>query len=194
MQGRAENGSDNLSSSSEFDHLRPQSEVESSNAQAEAVVQPPASSTAFSTAAKRGIEVDGSNCWHCSSIDGLHHAHIIAQSKRAMLGRLRERGLTNIDGLHQKDNGICLCVRCHTALDDVEDPGWVFVPTNLDFFLSAERSDHRLRVAAFQYSGYTIFPRRTPPTPDSYILGHSSYRGQRDSRLEAHRCPWQRHS
>lgn len=102
MQGRAENGSDNLSSSSEFDHLRPQSEVESSNAQAEAVVQPPASSTAFSTAAKRGIEVDGSNCWHCSSIDGLHHAHIIAQSKRAVsIPRLTHPFQIDITNLYQ---------------------------------------------------------------------------------------------
>ncbi|KAL8827486.1 MAG: hypothetical protein Q9170_006996, partial [Blastenia crenularia] len=171
MQARAGNNTDNddLSSSSDLDRLRPRSEIEPSDFGPQAAVEPRAPTTAFSVAVKRAIERDGSDCWHCGSLDKLEHIHLLGQTKHGIMARLQSQGLTNIQYLHQKENGMYLCNRCHSALDEVEDPGWVFIPTNLAFFLDAENADYSRRLATFRRSSDAVFPQRIPPNPDRYI-------------------------
>lgn len=66
-----------------------------------------------------------------------------------------------------------LCVTCHHALDDVELPGWVFVPTDLDFFLDAEREDFVRRQRELNATGH--FPIRQCPRVGDYVEYCGSY-------------------
>ncbi|KAL8684294.1 MAG: hypothetical protein Q9224_006457, partial [Gallowayella concinna] len=123
--------------------------------------------TLFSLTTKRAIELDGLDCWHCGSRDALEHAHMIGRARSNILARLQASGKTTLEHLHQKENGVYLCVRCHRALDDHEDLGWVFIPSNLDYFLEAESIDYARRMAVFRATG--SLPKRTPPTPNAYV-------------------------
>lgn len=62
---------------------------------------------------------------------------------------------------------MCLCVLCHSGLDDHESPAWVFVPTNIEYFIQAEKDDYIRRMAILEKTG--DFPKRIPPTPKGYI-------------------------
>ncbi|KAI4156934.1 MAG: hypothetical protein L6R39_000886 [Caloplaca ligustica] len=83
--------------------------------------------------------------------------------------RLQSLGRTNLEHLHQKENSMDPCNRCHAALDHHEDPGWVFIPTDLNFFIDFERTDYRRRVASFKKSSDGVCTQRIPPTPDQYV-------------------------
>ncbi|KAL9593164.1 MAG: hypothetical protein Q9219_007656 [cf. Caloplaca sp. 3 TL-2023] len=129
--------------------------------------------TAFSARAIRVIELDGEQCWHCTTTDYLEHAHILGRARTNILKKLQREGKTNLTDIHQAQNGMYLCVGCHRALDDHEDPGWVFVPANLDFFLQLERDDYRRRVQVFSRTG--TFPVRIPPTVEAYMETHQGH-------------------
>src|SRR5438034_10450069 len=55
------------------------------------------------------------------------------------------------------ENGITLCPTCHSAFDNYTAPGFIFVPTDLQFFISYEQRDQRRRRRATQ-----PLPRRYP--------------------------------
>ncbi|KAL8915978.1 MAG: hypothetical protein Q9208_008762 [Pyrenodesmia sp. 3 TL-2023] len=86
---------------------------------------------------------------------------------------LQSQGKTNLKTLHDTENGMRLCVTCHHALDDVELPGWVFVPTDLDFFLDAEREDFVRRRRELNATGH--FPIRQCPPVGDYVEYCGSY-------------------
>ncbi|KAL9028871.1 MAG: hypothetical protein Q9196_002818, partial [Gyalolechia fulgens] len=78
------------------------------------------------------------------------------------LRELQESGNTNLVSLQQKENGMRLCTLCHPPLDSIELPSWVFVPSNLDFFITFERNDFTRRMSEYKTTG--LFPiRRCPP-------------------------------
>ncbi len=60
-----------------------------------------------------------------------------------------------------------LCVICHKGLEDHDDLAWVFIPSNINFFIEAEKTDYKSRTAIFNSTG--VFPTRTPPLPETYI-------------------------
>ncbi|KAI4137543.1 MAG: hypothetical protein L6R39_007222 [Caloplaca ligustica] len=75
---------------------------------------------------------------------------------------LQKYGKTNLTSLQQKENGMRLCTLCHPPLDSIELPSWVFVPSNLDFFIEFEKEDFRRRMSDYKPNGE--FPvRRCPP-------------------------------
>lgn len=168
MRAGADLNADDRWNSSDLDDLRPRSDDEPSEDEPEVTAER-VPTTAFSVPVKRAIEQDGSNCWHCSSDDKLEHIHLLGKTMGPTLNRLQSQGRTNLAHLHQAENGMYLCNRCHGAMDNIEDPGWVFVPANLDFFLEAEHTDYQRRLAIFRNSRGTNFPPRVPPSPERYI-------------------------
>lgn len=63
--------------------------------------------------------------------------------------------------VHDQANGIRLCVICHKNLDKVEAPTWVFIPSDLDFFIEAEEADYQRRLNEYRTSG--DYPLRICP-------------------------------
>ncbi|KAI4255418.1 MAG: hypothetical protein LQ352_002581 [Teloschistes flavicans] len=61
-----------------------------------------------------------------------------------------------------------LCGRCHSSLDNTENPGWVFFPAHLDFFIQAENDDLSRRLAEYYATG--SYPKWIPPSIDDYML------------------------
>ncbi|KAL8903347.1 MAG: hypothetical protein Q9207_003982 [Kuettlingeria erythrocarpa] len=91
--------------------------------------------------------------------------------------------MTNLTTLHDTENGMRLCVTCHHTLDNVELPGWVFIPTDIDFFLDAEREDFVRRQGELIRTGH--FPIRQCPPVESYV----EYSGRYDSYMLRHYGP-----
>ncbi|KAL8911223.1 MAG: hypothetical protein Q9171_003570 [Xanthocarpia ochracea] len=125
--------------------------------------------TAFSMPTKRGIREDGEDCWHCGAAEALEHIHLIGRQRQKILDKLQALGKTNVEHLQQRENGMYLCVICRKGLDDHEDLAWVFIPSNINFFIEAEKTDYKSRTATFNSTG--VFPTRTPPLPETYIQG-----------------------
>ncbi|KAL8762711.1 MAG: hypothetical protein Q9184_001335 [Pyrenodesmia sp. 2 TL-2023] len=88
-------------------------------------------------------------------------------------------GKTNLRSANDQKNGIRLFVLCHQTLDKIELAAWVFIPSDLEFFIAAEKSDYERRINVYNISG--IFPVR-PGTEehidscggmyDAYMLRH----------------------
>lgn len=57
---------------------------------------------------------------------------------------LQAQGLINFD-VHSSQNGISLCPNCHAYYDNNADPGFVFWPEDLDFFIRFELRDRARR-------------------------------------------------
>ncbi|KAL4944873.1 hypothetical protein BDV06DRAFT_69536 [Aspergillus oleicola] len=57
---------------------------------------------------------------------------------------LRERGLLDFD-LRGVDNGVGLCPTCHVMFDRAADPAFVFIPTDIQFFIVKELQDRQKR-------------------------------------------------
>lgn len=120
------------------------------------------SSTAFSQRAKDAIFSYQDGCWVCGPT--LYHdaAHVISQHDTAVrlpglllrmiltqkffLQRtlLQRRGLLNFD-IAGVENGVALCPTCHRAFDDLGNPGIVFLPTDLAYFICFEENDQQRR-------------------------------------------------
>ena len=73
--------------------------------------------------------------------------------------------MSNVD---QLENAMPLCPLCHDALDETSAPGWVFVPTDLKFFLGFERKDFERRAEVLKTTGSR--PGRICPSPLQYRL------------------------
>lgn len=43
------------------------------------------------------------------------------------------------------ENGMMLCPNCHALFDDMLNPGWIFVPADLEYFINYELEDRRTR-------------------------------------------------
>lgn len=44
------------------------------------------------------------------------------------------------------DNAIALCRNCHANFDDTGDPGFFFIPADLDYFIQFEQNDYARRI------------------------------------------------
>ena len=77
-----------------------------------------------------------------------------------------DKGLLTFDHLGDQQNGIPLCPSCHRAFDDINNPGLVFVPTELYYFIEFEEKDHENRREIARRLGHV--PPRLVPTPQMY--------------------------
>ena len=62
-------------------------------------------------------------------------------------------------------NAISLCPLCHVQFDSALDPGFVFIPTDLDYFIDFELEDRKRRTAGAP-EGITL--KREVPTAELY--------------------------
>ena len=62
------------------------------------------------------------------------------------------------------DNAMILCAQCHTKF---EDPGWVFYPADLEYFVAYEKNDYEHRVAE---ASRGIQRNRSCPTATEYAI------------------------
>ncbi|KAL8652823.1 MAG: hypothetical protein Q9210_002460 [Variospora velana] len=132
----------------------------------------------------------GDKCWLCGDV-GRDVAHVIASSESKVskpnfvltpggtrqctqnlflpqtLDRLKAVGLTNLVGLQKDDNGLPLCPNCHFQYDKPGDPGWVFFPADLKYFIEEEKKDVRRRKQSWREDGQVHF--RVPPTAARYF-------------------------
>lgn len=80
---------------------------------------------------------------------------------------LKSRGLLNLESVNDRDNELILCPTCHRNFDDYLDPGFLFVPSNLQFFKEAEREDMERRHRIRRENGRAV--ARAPPTAEAYL-------------------------
>jgi hypothetical protein len=81
-------------------------------------------------------------------------------------GRYIDKGLLTFDHLGDEQNGLPLCPSCHCAFDDTNNPGLVFIPTDLSYFIDFEVNDYKSRSDIAQRLGHA--PPRMVPTPQLY--------------------------
>jgi hypothetical protein len=67
--------------------------------------------------------------------------------------------------LKSKENAIFLCKSCHCQYDNAYNPGIVFFPADLEFFIEWEKADQARRKEAAQNGAHV---RRSPPTAAAY--------------------------
>ncbi|KAB8227225.1 HNH endonuclease signature motif containing protein [Aspergillus alliaceus] len=111
-------------------------------------------SDVFSTATKTEVRrLAGDRCWVCQSTEP-QICHVIANEDK-QLDVWFEAGLLNFS-LLSAANGIPLCATCHTQFDRAHDPGFVFIPTDLQYFIDFELEDRERRLAS------NTLPRQVP--------------------------------
>ena len=71
------------------------------------------------------------------------------------------------------ENVITLCGTCHQNFNRIDDPGWIFHPTDIKYFIQFECHDHERR-ASERAAG--LEPKRTVPNGETY-LKHQSTQG-----------------
>ena len=64
------------------------------------------------------------------------------------------------------ENVITLCGACHQNFDHIDDPGWIFHPTDIKYFIQFECHD-RERRASERAAG--LEPKRTVPNGETYL-------------------------
>ncbi|KAE8379869.1 hypothetical protein BDV26DRAFT_303342 [Aspergillus bertholletiae] len=100
-------------------------------------------SNAFSESVKVEVaRITGASCWNCSIPDP-EFAHVVAQ-KDSQAPYWIQAGLFPFS-FKTAINCITLCPTCHSAFDRYSDPCWVFLPTNLAFFIKWEMEDQARR-------------------------------------------------
>lgn len=117
------------------------------------------------------VRLAGEKCWACLNTD-LQFAHVVAQKDGQVSIRPLSTFISNRLTWHQAQfwikanlfpfslkmpaNCIPLCSACHGAFDRPSDPCWVFLPTDLDFFIQFEITDQHRR------ANDPASPRRVP--------------------------------
>lgn len=136
-------------------------------------------SSAFSNPTKLEVlRLAGPNCWACNTTDP-QFAQVIAQTDTQVGDVVVLSWILKLTRHHvQKEvwencelinfsysspaNSIPLCASCHGQFDNSSDPGFVFFPTDLNFFIDYELCDRQRR----QQGGI----RKTPSA--SYYKNH----------------------
>lgn len=104
----------------------------------------------------------GRNCWACNT-KRPQICHVVAQED-TQTDIWEQAGLFTFS-YKSTSNAIPLCASCHGEFDLSIDPGYVFFPTDLKFFIDFEMEDReRPRVAA--ETGHPI--KRQVPTAVEY--------------------------
>ncbi|KAL4787638.1 hypothetical protein BJX76DRAFT_318530 [Aspergillus varians] len=118
------------------------------------------SSNKFSDTVKlEVVRLSGANCWSCLNSDP-EFAHVVAQKDGQALYWI-QAGLLPFP-FKAAVNCIPLCSSCHASFDRSYDPCWVFLPTDLKFFIRYEIEDQSRRAQSDPTSG------RIVPTIEKY--------------------------
>ncbi|KAI9771526.1 MAG: hypothetical protein M1840_002146 [Geoglossum simile] len=125
------------------------------------------SASTFSQTTKNKIAYldDAECCWHCGA-KPTDICHVISQKDKAFK-ELVVQGLLPFSTLSHIDNGIPLCPLCYRNFDDILFPGFVFIPTDLAFFIKFEQDDYKRRTQIAQATGQVS--GRTCPTAEDYF-------------------------
>jgi hypothetical protein len=75
-------------------------------------------------------------------------------------------GILSFDQLDHEQNGLPLCPSCHRAFDDLNNPGMIFLPVDLDYFIDFEVKDYNSREEIATTTG-DVLPRMVPD-PEGY--------------------------
>ncbi|KAE8365206.1 hypothetical protein BDV27DRAFT_171790 [Aspergillus caelatus] len=111
-------------------------------------------SSAFSETVKlEAARMSGASCWSCANPDP-EFAHVVAQ-KDGQAPYWIQAGLFPFS-FKTAVNCIPLCPSCHSAFDRSSDPCWVFLPTNLAFFIKWEMEDQARRAQGVGLSDRTV--------------------------------------
>ncbi|OAP62760.1 hypothetical protein AYL99_01987 [Fonsecaea erecta] len=106
----------------------------------------------------------GEQCWHCGA-RAPDIAPVVGR-KDGSFGDYVASGLLTFDHLGDEQNGLPLCPSCHRAFDDLNNPGLIFIPIDLDYFIDFELKDYQSRIDIAQRHG--DIPPRMVPTPQMY--------------------------
>ncbi|EGC47023.1 conserved hypothetical protein [Histoplasma capsulatum var. duboisii H88] len=110
---------------------------------------------AFSAATKLEVKrLAGENCWACGNAPA-HICHIIAKED-SQVGNATSA---------TSGNAVPLCPTCHNQFDLVTDPGFLFIPTDLQYFIKFELKDRERRRADMEQG---VISKREIPTRDMY--------------------------
>ncbi|KAL4793926.1 hypothetical protein BDV19DRAFT_365610 [Aspergillus venezuelensis] len=118
-----------------------------------------ASNTFSDTVKLEVVRLSGANCWSCLNSDP-EFAHVVAQKDGQALYWI-QAGLLPFS-FKAAVNCITLCFSCHASFDRSSDPCWIFLPTDLNFFIRFEINDQFRCAQNDQTSG------RIVPTIEKY--------------------------
>ncbi len=91
-----------------------------------------------------------------------------------LFNELQAQGRLSITSVNQIENAIPLCPLCHDAFDESSSPGFVFIPTDIQYFLDFEHRDYQRRRRVHKSSGELLL--RVSPSATDY-LQHQSQDG-----------------
>ncbi|KAF3904241.1 hypothetical protein ABW21_db0209598 [Orbilia brochopaga] len=118
---------------------------------------------------------DGRECWLCANSNTvvLETAHNVVASNRDLFLNYRDTvGIfpPNLRHLASPHNLVTLCRNCHCVYD-CQQPRWIILPTNIQFFIDHEISDYDSRILAASKS---VTKPRTVPTALEYSTASST--------------------
>ncbi|KAJ9655423.1 hypothetical protein H2198_005727 [Neophaeococcomyces mojaviensis] len=103
-------------------------------------------------------------CWNCEA-PYTEFCHVVAKADPAYSAMMK-KGMMTFGALGDFRNAIVLCGGCHNHFDRTSSTGWVFLPTDLDWFIEWEERDFANRKQVFEETGRTI--QRTYPNEMDY--------------------------
>ncbi|KAL3463725.1 hypothetical protein BJX64DRAFT_256764 [Aspergillus heterothallicus] len=119
---------------------------------------------AFSAATRLEVNrLSGDACWACGTL-APQIAHVIGKEDNQVPLWI-EMSLLNFS-LTSANNGIPLCPTCHIEFDRSEDPGFIFLPVDIPFFIEFELRDRERRAVA-ERDGKIV--QREVPTNIMYV-------------------------
>ncbi|KAE8381464.1 hypothetical protein BDV26DRAFT_255660 [Aspergillus bertholletiae] len=122
-------------------------------------------SNAFSESTKLRVrQIDGDECWACGT-EPPHICHVVAQEDR-QAPLWVELGLIDFP-LTSVLNAIPLCPSCYDQFDCLTDPGFIFIPKDLQFFIEYELKDRERRKTAAEKG---VILKREIPTSEQYKI------------------------
>ncbi|KAJ5509084.1 hypothetical protein N7527_011227 [Penicillium freii] len=123
-------------------------------------------SSGFSAATKaETFRIAGTKCWACSTT-APEIRHVVPHHD-PQIPVWEQAGLFTFDYEHTH-NSIPLCGSCHTEFDMSLDPGYVFFPADIQYFIDFERQDRarREQAAADTAVHISTFSRQVPTSVD----------------------------
>ncbi|KAL9043533.1 MAG: hypothetical protein Q9214_003284 [Letrouitia sp. 1 TL-2023] len=81
------------------------------------------------------------------------------------IAKLKSQGLLSIDHLGSFENAVALCGTCRDNFINLYEPAFIFLPSDLQFFLRWEEEDFRRRINDYRKFG-TCRARRPPSAAD----------------------------
>ncbi|KAL2349663.1 hypothetical protein BJ546DRAFT_791645, partial [Cryomyces antarcticus] len=111
-------------------------------------------------------------CWHCGARP-VDVCHVVG--KRDDSVGVSRSSLLNIPNPGDFNNAILLCPLCHRNFDDYTSPGFVVVPSDINFFTQWQQKDQERRRAARREFGHRT--TRICPGPDNYAQQCASVEG-----------------